>query len=103
MKGVVCEILSESRGHLRIEHSEVDFVIDAERAVVEVGGSDHAPYAIDNGDLGVNHGRFIFIDLSSAFQQIAVSASARAARQAVIAMLARNNDLNRYTALFSAY
>ena len=80
MGRVIYESSGEFRGDLRIEHGEVDFVIDAERAVVEVGGSDHAPYAIDDGDLGMNHGRFIFIDLSSGFQQIAVSASPRAAR-----------------------
>jgi len=46
----------------------------------------------DYRDLGVNHGGFIFIDISFGLEQIAVSASSRAARQSVIVMFAWNNN-----------
>lgn len=61
----------------RIGDGHVQLVVHFERAVVEVGGPEHAPDAVDNHDLRVQHRRLILIDIDALLQQMRVVGSAR--------------------------
>src|SRR5687768_5682238 len=50
------------RRELALQDGYVDFVVQPERAIVEVGRADHAPGVIDDEDLGVHHRRLVLVD-----------------------------------------
>src|SRR5690242_6072541 len=101
MGDVVLETPRQAVGDLRIEHGQVDLIVDSERSVVEVGRPDDAPLAVDDGNLGVDHGGLIFVEFDSDFQQVTIGAAPGTAGQGMVGVFARNNNFHLNSAFLS--
>ena len=53
-----------------IEEADRDLVVDLEGAVVEVGGADRAPHAVDGHDLLMQQGLGVFEDAHAAGEEL---------------------------------
>src|SRR4051794_4942551 len=69
---VVVEVFLQACRQVSGARCGVDLVVQAERAVVEVGAAEHAPRRVDDQHLGVVHRREVFVDLNAALEQVAV-------------------------------
>ena len=61
----------------RAERGHVQLVVQLQRAIVEIGRAEDAQQAIDDHRLGVHHGRLVFVELDTLFQQALVGGAAR--------------------------
>src|SRR5687768_12073372 len=70
LREVALEILAQPVRQRGALSRQVYLIIQAERAVVEVGRADDAPDLIDDQDLRVVHCRSVFRDLDAAFEEV---------------------------------
>src|SRR6185312_15108600 len=85
---VVGHITLQLTGEVGIANGEVDLIVDAEGAVVEVGGADHGPEVIYTEYLGMDHGGLVLVDFSACLQKWAIGPTACAAGEEMIAFAA---------------
>ena len=71
---------------------DVDFVVDAEAAIVEVRGADGRPVAVHHHGLGVHHGGLIFEDADAAAEEQLVVHAAGLPDQRNVGEFAGDND-----------
>src|SRR5262245_13432149 len=72
------ELLAELRRERLAAYDDVDLVVEAERAVVDVRRADAHPLLVDEQYLRVHHPGRVFEDLDTGFEQRAIAASSRA-------------------------
>jgi uncharacterized protein (TIGR02284 family) len=78
---------------------EVGLVVQAERAVVEVGRAHRHQQAIDHEDLAMEHRRLVFVDLCTGFQQRPPAGARRTAHRLRIDDRSRRDDAQPHAAL----
>src|SRR5918995_6949559 len=63
------EVFRQSQGKVGLRDRHVDLVVQLQRAVVEVGGSDDAPDPVDDEGLHMHHRRLELVDLNPGGEQ----------------------------------
>ena len=86
-------------GQRAIEAAHVALFVVRERSVVEVGGADRHPQAIDDHRLLMQHGAVVFVNLDAGREQPAEQPHAVVARQPVVVADARHHDADVDAAL----
>jgi hypothetical protein len=92
------EVLLNHPCQLRVENGEIDFVVESEGAVIEVGGADHTPLPIDCHQFGVDHGGEIFEYFGACLQQVAAAVAAQGTDHGVIDARTGGEDLYLHSA-----
>ena len=87
------------RGEFFIHHVEIRFVIEPERAVVEIRRADRDPAVVDDHDFAVKHGRLVFVDRNPRFQKWSPLRTRCPAGEVGIDNLTRDDDFNLHTTL----
>ncbi|MNC86593.1 hypothetical protein D3C83_22650 [compost metagenome] len=62
---IALEVVGQPLRERAIEDGRVQLVVQLERAIVEVRGSDDAQDAVDHHRLGVHHRRLVLVDLDA--------------------------------------
>src|SRR6185437_14257797 len=89
---IVGEIGIDDGGDIAVENGEIDLVVQGEGAVIEIGGADDAPLAVDGHELGVNHGRQVVVDLGSGANEVECSAVTELVDEGVVDVRAGGQD-----------
>src|SRR5690606_33373874 len=71
---IVLECLPQLRAEIRADNEKIHFVIQAERAMVDVGGSYKGPALIHDKHFRVHHVGGVLENLNACFQKTAVPA-----------------------------
>ena len=94
-----CSKSSRNRpGEIAAAHGDVQLVVELERAVVEVGGAEHAPDAVDHQHLRVHHRRLVLVDLDALLQETFVGVPRRVLHRHRIGDVAFDQEPDLHTA-----
>ena len=92
------EVLLDPRGECGIAHADVHFVVHLERAVVEVGRSEHRKRAVDDHRLRMHHRRLILVELDAEVHQPLVVLAAGVLHRQGVGVIALDEDSNLHAA-----
>ena len=83
----------------RVEHDDVDLLVQGHRPAVEVGGADVGETAVDRHDLGVQHARLEVPDPDADLEQALVGRLGGDLHEALVGVRPRQEDLDAHAAL----
>ena len=95
---IVLECLPQLRAEIRADNEKVHFVIQTERAMVNVGGPHERPATIHDEHFRVHHVGGVLVDVDACFQKTAVPASPGSPDETMIGIRSSSQNANVHAA-----